>query len=76
MLSYFSSPDFLNFAFIVNYSFSALREEGYNGSNSSDSDDARGNKIGVKIPIERRSYYQAPEKYRKTLRLSSEQIVR
>lgn len=56
--------------------YSILREEGYNGSNSSDSDDARGNKSGVKIPVERRSYYQSPEKYRKTLRLSSEQIVR
>ncbi|XP_034252900.1 phosphatidate phosphatase LPIN3 isoform X3 [Thrips palmi] len=53
----------------------ALREEGYNGSNSSDSDDAQRNKSGVKIPVERRSYYQAPEKYRKTLRLSSEQIA-
>ncbi|KAJ1532044.1 hypothetical protein ONE63_000676 [Megalurothrips usitatus] len=52
-----------------------LREEGYNGSNSSDSDDARGNKSGIKIPVERRSYYLAPEKYRKTLRLSSEQIA-
>ncbi|XP_052124373.1 phosphatidate phosphatase LPIN3 isoform X2 [Frankliniella occidentalis] len=53
----------------------SLREEGYNGSNSSDSDDAQRNKSGVKIPVERRSYYQAPEKYRKTLRLSSEQIA-
>ena len=58
--------------------FSTLPEEGYNGSNSSDSDDARNGSsksLSIKIPIERRSYFQAPEKFRKTLRLTSEQIV-
>lgn len=47
--------------------------EGYSGSEDSDSN--QNEPQGVKIPIERRSYYESPEKYRKTLRLSSEQIV-
>ncbi|XP_048508098.1 phosphatidate phosphatase LPIN1 isoform X2 [Athalia rosae] len=46
--------------------------EGYSGSEDSDSN--RNEPQGVKIPIERRSYYEPTEKYRKTLRLSSEQI--
>ncbi|XP_051163816.1 phosphatidate phosphatase LPIN2 isoform X2 [Leptopilina boulardi] len=47
--------------------------EGYSGSEDSDSNQ---NKTpGIKIPIERRPYYEATEKYRKTLRLSSEQIA-
>lgn len=48
--------------------------EGYSGSEDSDSN--LNSKQGVKIPMERRPYYEATEKYRKTLRLSSEQIVR
>lgn len=48
--------------------------EGYSGSEDSDSN--INEPPGVKIPIERRSYYESTEKYRKTLRLSSEQIVR
>ncbi|XP_067008392.2 phosphatidate phosphatase LPIN3 isoform X2 [Anabrus simplex] len=52
------------------------KEEGYSGSNSSDeSDSGRGKTKGVKIPKERRSYYEGMEKYRKTLRLSSSQIA-
>ena len=47
--------------------------EGYSGSEDSDSNQHEIQ--GVKIPIERRSYYEPTEKYRKTLRLSSEQIV-
>lgn len=47
--------------------------EGYSGSEDSDSNQ---NELqGVKIPKERRSYYESTEKYRKTLRLSSAQIV-
>lgn len=48
--------------------------EGYSGGEDSDSN--QNDMQGVKIPIERRSYYESTEKYRKTLRLSSEQIVR
>lgn len=48
--------------------------EGYSGSEDSDSN--RNETHGVKIPMERRTYYESTEKYRKTLRLSSEQIVR
>ncbi|XP_023288607.1 phosphatidate phosphatase LPIN1 isoform X2 [Orussus abietinus] len=47
--------------------------EGYSGSEDSDSN--QNETQGVKIPIERRSYYESTEKYRKTLRLSSEQIA-
>ncbi|XP_046603298.1 phosphatidate phosphatase LPIN2 isoform X2 [Neodiprion virginianus] len=47
--------------------------EGYSGSEDSDSN--RNEPQGVKIPIERRPYYESTEKYRKTLRLSSEQIA-
>nr|XP_050854868.1 phosphatidate phosphatase LPIN2 isoform X5 [Vespula vulgaris] len=47
--------------------------EGYSGSEDSDSN--QNDMQGVKIPIERRSYYESTEKYRKTLRLSSEQIA-
>ncbi|XP_015186582.1 PREDICTED: phosphatidate phosphatase LPIN3 isoform X2 [Polistes dominula] len=47
--------------------------EGYSGSEDSDSN--QNDLQGVKIPIERRSYYESTEKYRKTLRLSSEQIA-
>lgn len=47
--------------------------EGYSGSEDSDSN--QNEPPGVKMPIERRSYYESTEKYRKTLRLSSEQIV-
>ncbi|XP_076685332.1 phosphatidate phosphatase LPIN isoform X2 [Andrena cerasifolii] len=47
--------------------------EGYSGSEDSDSNQ---NELqGVKIPKERRSYYESTEKYRKTLRLSSAQIA-
>lgn len=48
--------------------------EGYSGSEDSDSN-PNGKSAGVKIPKERRPYYESTEKYRKTLRLSSEQIV-
>lgn len=48
--------------------------EGYSGSEDSDSN--QNESQGVKIPKERRSYYESTEKYRKTLRLSSAQIVR
>lgn len=48
--------------------------EGYSGSEDSDSNQTESQ--GVKIPKERRSYYESAEKYRKTLRLSSSQIVR
>lgn len=51
----------------------SVEQEGYSGSEDSDSN--RNESQGVKIPIERRSYYEPTEKYRKTLRLSSEQIV-
>ncbi|KAK2589220.1 hypothetical protein KPH14_002024 [Odynerus spinipes] len=47
--------------------------EGYSGSEDSDSN--QNDVQGVKIPIERRPYYESTEKYRKTLRLSSEQIA-
>ena len=47
--------------------------EGYSGSEDSDSN--QNESQGVKIPKERRSYYESTEKYRKTLRLSSAQIV-
>lgn len=47
--------------------------EGYSGSEDSDSNQNQSQ--GVKIPKERRSYYESTEKYRKTLRLSSAQIV-
>lgn len=47
--------------------------EGYSGGEDSDSN--HNESPGVKIPIERRPYYESTEKYRKTLRLSSEQIV-
>ncbi|XP_011299115.1 phosphatidate phosphatase LPIN3 isoform X2 [Fopius arisanus] len=53
---------------------SAEREgEGYSGSEDSDSN--QNEPQGVKIPKERRPYYEPTEKYRKTLRLSSEQIA-
>lgn len=48
--------------------------EGYSGSEDSDSN--QNESQGVKIPKERRLYYESTEKYRKTLRLSSAQIVR
>jgi len=48
--------------------------EGYSGGEDSDSN--QNEPTGIKIPIERRPYYESTEKYRKTLRLSSEQIVR
>ncbi|KAG8232911.1 hypothetical protein J437_LFUL011019, partial [Ladona fulva] len=53
--------------------------EGYSGSNSSDDSDGgrQGNKgtLGIRIPTEmRRSFHENAEKYRKTLRLSSDQI--
>lgn len=47
--------------------------EGYSGSEDSDSN--QNESQGVKIPKERRSYYESTEKYRKTLRLSSVQIA-
>ncbi|XP_033220740.1 phosphatidate phosphatase LPIN3 isoform X2 [Belonocnema kinseyi] len=47
--------------------------EGYSGSEDSDSNQPEIQ--GMKIPMERRSYYEPTEKYRKTLRLSSEQIA-
>ncbi|XP_017764760.1 PREDICTED: phosphatidate phosphatase LPIN3 isoform X2 [Eufriesea mexicana] len=47
--------------------------EGYSGSEDSDSN--QNESQGVKIPKERRSYYESTEKYRKTLRLSSAQIA-
>ncbi|XP_032679926.1 phosphatidate phosphatase LPIN2 isoform X2 [Odontomachus brunneus] len=47
--------------------------EGYSGSEDSDSN--QNEPPGIKMPIERRSYYESTEKYRKTLRLSSEQIA-
>lgn len=47
--------------------------EGYSGGEDSDSN--HNEPPGIKIPIERRPYYESMEKYRKTLRLSSEQIV-
>lgn len=47
--------------------------EGYSGSEDSDSNLNKSQ--GVKIPKERRLYYESTEKYRKTLRLSSSQIV-
>ena len=48
--------------------------EGYSGSEDSDSNQKE-KSSGVKIPKERRPYYESTEKYRKTLRLTSEQIV-
>jgi len=47
--------------------------EGYSGGEDSDSN--HNEPPGIKIPVERRPYYESTEKYRKTLRLSSEQIV-
>lgn len=47
--------------------------EGYSGGEDSDSN--HNEPAGIKIPVERRPYYESTEKYRKTLRLSSEQIV-
>ncbi|XP_018352444.1 PREDICTED: phosphatidate phosphatase LPIN2 isoform X2 [Trachymyrmex septentrionalis] len=47
--------------------------EGYSGGEDSDSN--HNEPTGVKIPVERRPYYESTEKYRKTLRLSSEQIA-
>ncbi|XP_031847778.1 phosphatidate phosphatase LPIN isoform X2 [Nomia melanderi] len=47
--------------------------EGYSGSEDSDSNQNKSQ--GVKIPKERRPYYESTEKYRKTLRLSSAQIA-
>ncbi|XP_063993759.1 phosphatidate phosphatase LPIN3 isoform X2 [Diachasmimorpha longicaudata] len=47
--------------------------EGYSGSEDSDSN--QNEPQGVKIPKERRPYYEPTEQYRKTLRLSSEQIA-
>lgn len=47
--------------------------EGYSGSEDSDSN--QNEPPAIKMPIERRPYYESTEKYRKTLRLSSEQIV-
>lgn len=47
--------------------------EGYSGGEDSDSN--HNEPAGIKIPIERRPYYESTEKYRKTLRLTSEQIV-
>ncbi|XP_029168065.1 phosphatidate phosphatase LPIN1 isoform X2 [Nylanderia fulva] len=47
--------------------------EGYSGGEDSDSN--HNESPGIKIPIERRPYYESTEKYRKTLRLSSEQIA-
>ncbi|PNF27253.1 hypothetical protein B7P43_G05319 [Cryptotermes secundus] len=53
-----------------------VKEEGYSGSNSSDdSDSVRTKSQSVKVPVQRRSYYEHTEKYRKTLRLSSDQIA-
>ncbi|XP_069692071.1 phosphatidate phosphatase LPIN2 isoform X3 [Periplaneta americana] len=53
-----------------------VKEEGYSGSNSSDeSDGGRTKAQSMKLPIQRRSYYEHTEKYRKTLRLSSDQIA-
>ncbi|KDR23839.1 phosphatidate phosphatase LPIN2 isoform X2 [Zootermopsis nevadensis] len=53
-----------------------VKEEGYSGSNSSDESDSGRSKLqSVKLPIQRRSYYDHTEKYRKTLRLSSDQIA-
>ncbi|XP_020293428.1 phosphatidate phosphatase LPIN3 isoform X2 [Pseudomyrmex gracilis] len=47
--------------------------EGYSGGEDSDSN--HNEPAGIKIPIERRPYYESTEKYRKTLRLTSEQIA-
>ncbi|XP_011171281.1 phosphatidate phosphatase LPIN3 isoform X3 [Solenopsis invicta] len=47
--------------------------EGYSGGEDSDSN--HNEPAGIKIPVERRPYYESTEKYRKTLRLSSEQIA-
>ncbi|XP_053978664.1 phosphatidate phosphatase LPIN3 isoform X2 [Hylaeus volcanicus] len=59
---------------IVDTEKSQEREgEGYSGSEDSDSNQNKSQ--GVKIPKERRSYYESTEKYRKTLRLSSVQIA-
>ncbi|XP_044597606.1 phosphatidate phosphatase LPIN2 isoform X2 [Cotesia glomerata] len=46
--------------------------EGYSGSEDSDSNPNETQ--GVRIPERRRPYYESGEKYRKTLRLTSEQI--
>lgn len=50
------------------------KEEGYLGSNSSEESDGSQKQTGVKLPVDRR-YYQQSDKFRKTLRLTSEQIV-
>lgn len=69
-----SSPE--DVVVVVNADKSGEREgEGYSGSEDSDSNQNE-KSAGVKIPKERRPYYESTEKYRKTLRLSSEQIVR
>lgn len=58
----------------------ALKEQGYAGSNSSDSDSEnerqRMKSHSLSIPIDhKRKTISSTEKYRKTLRLSSELIV-
>lgn len=50
------------------------KEEGYAGSNSSDDSDPGPTHQQAKLPKERR-FYQQTDKCRKTLRLSSDQIV-
>lgn len=53
-----------------------IKEGGYSGSNSSDESDSGQTKSqSVKLPMQRRSYYENTELYRKTLRLSSDQIA-
>jgi len=53
-----------------------IKEGGYSGSNSSDESESGQRKSqSVKMPIQRRSYYENTELYRKTLRLSSDQIA-
>lgn len=65
----------LKIAMFYCHNFSS-KEEGYSGSNSSDeSDGGRTKPQNIKKPLEKRNYYDHPEKYRKTLRLSSDQIV-
>jgi len=54
-----------------------IKEGGYSGSNSSDeSDSGQTQSQSVKLSIQRRGYYENTEMYRKTLRLSSDQIAR
>jgi len=50
------------------------KEEGYAGSNSSEESDTGPSQPQTKLPVERR-FYQLTDKCRKTLRLSSAQIV-